>query len=346
MSANLELVPDPSVGVSITTAAERISHYVDASLAPATRRAYACALKGFYAWGGSSPATPEVVAAYLVHLAEGADGRGPRGASTLSQHLAAIRWEHLRRFPNTQPPTSHPGVADTLAGIRRERARCGGATGSRPARKAAATVEHLAAMVGSIDRGRRETLKGKRDKAILLFGFASAMRRSELAALEVEDLEEVQNGSGGGLLVTVRRGKADQEGRGHVRAVPRGKDPNLCPVSALLEWMWAAGINRVEGGTGGGGRVFRSVTRHGELGAGLQPAVVGVVVKAAARAAGFDPADFGGHSLRAGFVTSAAERGASTERIMDHTGHASAAMVRIYTRRADAFKDHAGEGLL
>ena len=70
------------------------------------------------------------------------------------------------------------------------------------------------------------------------------------------------------------------------------------------------------------------------------------VVKHYAKAAGLEPADFGGHSLRAGFVTSAAERGARTDRIMDHTGHKSTAMVRVYTRRSDAFTDHAGDGLL
>ncbi len=71
-----------------------------------------------------------------------------------------------------------------------------------------------------------------------------------------------------------------------------------------------------------------------------------VVVKHYAKAAGLDQADFGGHSLRAGFVTSAAERGAKAERIMDHTGHQSVGMIRVYTRRSDAFADHAGAGLL
>ena len=92
--------------------------------------------------------------------------------------------------------------------------------------------------------------------------------------------------------------------------------------------------------------MFRSVTRHGRIGETLRPASVADVVKHYAKAAGLDPAEFAGHSLRAGFVTSAAERGAKTDRIMDHTGHQSAAMVRIYTRRSDAFADYAGEGLL
>jgi len=86
--------------------------------------------------------------------------------------------------------------------------------------------------------------------------------------------------------------------------------------------------------------------RPTHLGVSLSAQAVAGVVKTYAKRAGLDPADFAGHSLRAGFVTSAAERGKPAERIMDHTGHRSVAMVRVYTRRADAFADHAGEGLL
>jgi integrase len=160
------------------------------------------------------------------------------------------------------------------------------------------------------------------------------MRRGELVALDLADLELTSRG----LLVTVRRSKTDQEGRGHQRAVPFGRSPETCPVRALAAWFEAANLTD--------GRVFRSVSRHGEVGESMSTRALADVVKAHAQRAGLDPADFAGHSLRAGFVTSAAEKGASTERIMDHTGHRSVAMVRVYTRRADAFGDHAGEGLL
>ena len=95
-----------------------------------------------------------------------------------------------------------------------------------------------------------------------------------------------------------------------------------------------------------GGKLFRSVTRHGRVGESMSTQAVADIVKAYAKLAGLNPDEFSGHSLRAGFVTSAAEKGRSTERIMDHTGHQSAAMVRVYTRRVDVFTDHAGEGLL
>jgi len=192
-------------------------------------------------------------------------------------------------------------------------------------------VDRLAAMVSHADP---ETLKGLRDRALLLFGFASAMRRSELVALDLADLELTARG----LLVTVRRSKTDQEGRGHQRAVPFGRNPEMCPVRALAAWLEAAGVTD--------GRVFRSVSRHNQVGESMSTRALADVVKVYAERAGLDPAEFAGHSLRAGFVTSAAEKGASAERIMDHTGHRSVAMIRVYTRRADAFADHAGDGLL
>ncbi len=92
--------------------------------------------------------------------------------------------------------------------------------------------------------------------------------------------------------------------------------------------------------------IFLAPDRYGNIGESLSTRAVSNVVKAQAKLAGFDPADFGGHSLRAGFVTSAAEKGATAERIMDHTGHKSIGMARVYTRRLDAFVDHVGEGLL
>ena len=153
-------------------------------------------------------------------------------------------------------------------------------------------------------------------------------------ALDVDDLEEVERG----LLVTVRRSKTDQEGRGQVRAVLLGRADELCPVRALDAWLAAAGIRN--------GRVFRAVSRHGHVGQSLSARSVASVVKTYATRAGLEAADFAGHSLRAGFVTSAAERGQRAESIMNHTGHQSAAMVGVYTRRVDVFENHPGEGLL
>jgi len=173
-----------------------------------------------------------------------------------------------------------------------------------------------------------------RDRALLLFGFASALRRSELVELELNDLERTERG----VLVTIRKSKTDQEGAGRQLAIVPGRSDATCPIYALDRWLDAAELTE--------GRVFRSVSRHGKVGESLGTRAVGEIVKRLAATAGLDADQYSGHSLRAGFVTAAADRGASIDRIMDHTGHQSPSMVRVYTRRSDAFRDNAGEGLL
>jgi integrase len=298
-----------------------VASYVEASLSPSTRRAYASGLRDFEAWAAARslswlPATPETVATYLAHLAD--SGRSP---STINQRLAAIRWAHeAQELPS---PTTSKGVRSTMSGIRRS-------LGTEPTRKEAATPDLLLTMLshGSSD------LMGLRDRALLLFGFASALRRSELVALDLVDLTRTDRG----LMISVRRSKTDQEGTGRQIAIVPGRTDDTCPIHALDVWLGEAGITE--------GRLFRRIDRHGNVGDRLGTRAVGEAVQRLAKRAGLDPTRFGGHSLRAGFVTAAADRGASIGRIMDHTGHRSASMVRTYTRRSDAFRDHAGEGLL
>jgi integrase len=155
-----------------------------------------------------------------------------------------------------------------------------------------------------------------------------AFRRSELVALEVADFMEVPDG----LRVRVRRSKTDQEGQGQEIAIPRGY--RLRPVEAVETWLAAAEINSDP--------VFRPVLK----GSRLQPVAltdrsVAKIVKRYAGLAGLDPALFAGHSLRAGFITSAAESGAAVLRIADQSRHKSLDVLRGYVRRADMFKDHA-----
>jgi site-specific recombinase XerD len=322
MSTAIVTAETTSHALTVPTDLEAVKGYVAESLAPNTRRAYRSALTAFRAWCAAEgvdpmPASPETVAAFIA-----AEADAGRKVSTLEQRIAAIRWAH--DAAGFDSPTAAKALRATMGGIRRSK-------GVAPTRKAAATVDRLAAMVSHADP---ETVKGCRDRALLLFGFASAMRRSELVALDLADLELTERG----LFVTLRRSKGDQEGQGQQRAVPFGRNPETCPVRALAAWFEAAGITE--------GRVFRSVDRHGHIGGSLSGRAVADVVKGYAKRAGLDPAAFGGHSLRAGFVTSSSERGAKADRIMDHTGHHSVAMIHTYTRRADAFADHAGEGLL
>ena len=316
-----DLAPLPASSIALT-AHERdaIQSFAFAEKADATRRGYRSDFAGFARWcdGRGVPALPaavETLAAFLSDRATAGDK-----VATLSRKMAAIRYAH--RLQDLPSPTEAEPVRAVLRGIRRE-------LGVAPRRKAAATAERLRTMLETIPT---DTLRGKRDRALLAFGMAGAFRRSELVALRVEDLERAPDG----LRVTIRRSKTDQDGAGQVIAVLGGS--KLRPVRALLDWLEAAGITS--------GPVFRSINRHGQVGAALTPQSVALVVKEHADAAGLDPAEFAGHSLRAGFLTSAAESGADALRMMEVSRHRRVETVQGYVRRANLFRGHAGVGFL
>lgn len=251
------------------------------------------------------------MAAYLAHLADIG-----KKASTINRRTAAIRFAH--RVAGYESPTGSMLVEATAAGIRRT-------IGTAQHGKAPAVTADILAMVATLP----DTLKGQRDKALLLIGFAGAFRRSELVALQIADIEFC----GDGVKLTVRRSKTDQEGEGTVKAIPYGKAPASCPVLALQAYLEAAAITT--------GTVFRAVNRHGRVGGALSGIDVARVVKRAAQAAGLDPARYSGHSLRAGLATSAAAAGVTERIIMQQTGHKSERMVRKYIREGNLFRENA-----
>lgn len=177
------------------------------------------------------------------------------------------------------------------------------------------------------------TLAGKRDKALLALGFAGAFRRSELVALTVADLEE----SAEGVRVHIRKSKTDQAGQGHVIAIPNGG--RLQVVETVRDWLQAAGITS--------GPLFRPISKGGSVsGAALTDRSVANIVKAYAEKAGLAPEDFSGHSLRAGFLTSAALAGADIFKMMGVSRHKHIEVLRVYVRDADLFRNHAGASFL
>jgi site-specific recombinase XerD len=290
-----------------------------AEKAASTRKAYGTDFRLFRAWcdakGVSAlPAASETVAAYLA-----AEARTSR-PSTLGRRVAAIRYAH--KLAGLPLPTDAEGVKATMRGIRRT-------IGSAKTRKAPALAAKMLGMVATAP----DTLAGLRDRALLLLGFAGAFRRSELVALNVTDVEE----SEAGLRVAIRHSKTDQDGQGVTIAIPRGDV--ACPVKALRLWLDAAGIEA--------GPLFRPVNKAGRVAqAHLTDRSVANIVKAYAKRAGFDPSTFSGHSLRSGFLTSAAAKGASIFKMMDVSRHKSVDTLRGYVRDAELFKDHAGTGLL
>jgi integrase len=283
-----------------------VLHFIEAATAPNTRRAYDSDLKHFLAWGGALPASPEDVARYLAAHAT------THAVATLARHLVAIRRAHA--LQGLSDPVRSELVRLTFRGIRRAQAR--------PQRRAAAlTVEEIAAIMASLG----DSLRDARDRALLLTGFAGAFRRSELSRIDCESIERTE----AGIVITVRRSKTDQEGQTRQVAIPRGRN-GICPVKALDQWLELSGI--IEG------PVFRPVTRRGHVLPGqLSGDAIAFIVKQRAKSIGLDPTRYSGHSLRAGFVTSAATAGAPAWRIKAQTGHASDALVGRYIRLSDPF---------
>ncbi|GFE76972.1 tyrosine-type recombinase/integrase [Novosphingobium sp. TCA1] len=290
-----------------------------------TLRAYASDWRQFqdWCWGRGLeplPALPEVVATYLASLA-----RAGRADSTITRHVAAIVWQH--RHEGLPPPTArdtHQLIADTLSGIRREQRL-------RPTRKKAAIgAKDLAGMIGKSDG---LTTRAVRDRAILALGLAAALRRSELVALQLADVQLVDAG------VTVRVGysKTDQEGEGATIAVPTGK--TLRPVAHLNAWLAIRG--------GEPGPLFTRIGTKGEYTAeAMSDRSVARLVKRYARLQGLDPEVIAGHSLRAGFLTEAARNRASLAKMQEVSRHKSLKVLLGYVRSAERFDDHAGAGFL
>jgi site-specific recombinase XerD len=294
--------------------------YAKAEKAQATRKAYGTDFRLFTAWCDSKgavslPALPETVAAYLASEA----GAGVK-PSTIGRRVAAIRYAH--KLASLPTPTDAEGVKATVRGIRRTH-------GAAKVRKAPAVASKVLGMVATAP----DKLAGLRDRALLLIGFGGALRRSELVALDLADVAETETG----LLVTIRGSKTDQERVGATIAIARGDV--ACPVKALRAWLNAAGIEA--------GPIFRPIGKGGKIRPSrLTDRSVANIVKVYAERAGFDASAFSGHSLRAGFLTSAAGKGASIFKMMDVSRHKSVDTLRGYVRDAELFKDHAGAGLL
>jgi site-specific recombinase XerD len=317
MSTDLTTVSASAVALGADLAAA--IDLAKAEKAASTRKAYTTDFRLFREWCDARgvpalPAVPETVASYLA--AHAASSK----PSTLGRRIAAIRYAH--KLAGLEPPTDAEGVKATMRGIRRT-------FGGARVRK----VPAIAAKMRTMAALAPDRLTGLRDRALLLVGFAGAFRRSELVALDVADIEETETG----MLARIRHSKTDQESQGETIAISRGDI--ACPVKALREWLQAAGIES--------GAIFRPIDKGGTVRTSrLTCRSVANIVKAYATAAGFDAATFSGHSLRSGFLTSAAANGASIFKMMDVSRHKSVDTLRGYVRDAELFKDHAGTGLL
>jgi integrase len=299
----------PKSSTALQPAGDRAAHYALSSKSDNTRRAYAGAWAEFTSWcqqrgAQALPADPATVVGYLVDLAE----HGAK-VSTIGVKQAAIGSAH--RTAGQPDPTKAESVRMVVKGIRRR-------LGSPPQKKTGISIADLRAIVAVLP----DTLAGKRNRALILTGFAGAFRRSELVALDVEDLRLNDE-----LQITLRRSKTDQEGRGQVKTIPQVRTKELDAVLAMRTWLAAAQLKS--------GAVFRRIDRWDNLRAErLAPQAVAIILKAAAVDAGLEPSQFAGHSLRSGFITSAADADVPEWAIAEQTGHKSERVLRGYIQAA------------
>lgn len=305
-----------AVPAALAPFVEQARAYFDGADAANTRRAYASAWQHFAAWCASQgveamPAAPETIALYVTAHA------GRLKIATLQQRLSAISRRH--RDAGLEPPIGHHLVRRVWRGIRRDK-------GVAVTKKAPTLTADIARMVAAAGDG----IGGLRDRALILLGYAGALRRSELVALDRSDVETTRDG----LIVAIRRSKTDQEGEGAKLGIPHGSAPTTCPVRALDAWIDAAAIVA--------GPLFRPIRRGGAVRVDrLSDRSVALIVKRLAGRAGLDPARYAGHSLRAGLVTQAALAGVAEHVIGRQSRHKSVAVLRGYVRVATLFEQNA-----
>ena len=308
---------NPQTGLLKNGAAASRSNADDYTLhayADSTRTSYASDWRDFTSWcaenGVSSlPADPADVAKYLSAITT-SDGAK---TSTMRRRVSAINFYHDE--VELERPGASVQVRRLLRGV--ARMRRDDVDRAAPLRR-----ELLARCVQALAGAPLQIL---RDRMVLCVGFYGALRRSELVAIQVEHVTWHAEG----MALMIPFSKTDQEGKGEVIAI-RAVDDETCAVAAMRAWLAASAITE--------GPVVRGLSKHGTPRKGaLSAGYVNEIVKAAVMRAGEDPEEFSGHSMRAGFVTSARERGVPDRIIMHTTRHRDARMIATYDRVGEAF---------
>jgi integrase len=337
-----DIVPSPTMPVHLQNLTDRARLYVEAASSSNTRKAYASDWKHFSAWCRRSnlsplPPDPHVVGLYITACASGSAlgtatrSMKPNSVSTIERRLSAIAWNCAQR--GMVLDRKDRAIATVMAGIRNTHA-------APPRQKEAVFPEHLIAMLETLDRG---TLRGLRDRAMLLIGFAGGLRRSEIVGIDL-GRDQTEDCSGWievldkGMLVTLRGKTGWREVE-----IGRGSSHATCPIVAVETWIKFSRIAE--------GPLFRRVRGEGkDVGPDrLNDREVARLVKKAALAAGIrgdlneeERAEkFSGHSLRAGLASSAE---VDERHVQKQLGHASAEMTRKYQRRRDRFRVNLTKG--
>ncbi|KRA62213.1 MULTISPECIES: site-specific integrase [Agrobacterium tumefaciens complex] len=324
--------PGSSLSGHLQDLTDRARSYVEAASSINTRKAYASDWKHFSAWCRRSslsplPPHPATVGLYITACASGSVDRGAKAnsVSTIERRLSSISWNYAQRGLSLDRKDRH--IAIVMAGIRNSHAR-------PPVQKEAVMASDIIAMLETLDRG---TLRGMRDRAMLLIGYTGGLRRSEIVGLDLK-ADQTEDGRGWieildkGMLITLRGKTGWREVE-----VGRGSADATCPVAAIETWIKFAKLAH--------GPLFRRVTGQGKAVGSerLNDKEIARLVKRTAMAAGIRgdlpeierQFKFSGHSLRAGLASSAE---VDERYVQKQLGHASAEMTRRYQRRRDRFR--------
>ena len=250
----------------------------------------------------SMPSEPKIISLYLTYLSKSCK------FSTLKRRLASISVIH--KLSGRYIDTKHPMITENLMGIKRIK-------GSYQKAKKPILINELKLIINVIDKDKNEKNRFK-NRALILIGFAGGFRRSELVAIDYEDVDFVSEG----VKIFVKRSKTDQSGEGLIKAIPYFENKNFCAVTFLKQWITLSKIKS--------GLIFN-----------ISDKSVALLIKKYVSAAGFDANKYSGHILRSGFATVSAEFGADERSIMNITGHKTTQMVRRYIKEANLFKNNA-----
>ena len=294
---------------------EHIGELQKLSRSPATIKAYRSDLRQFarfcdeHSMPQTLPVAPFVVASFISWMAQ----RGLK-AVTIGRRLSAI--SALHKKSGHDDPTKTNLVSETMDGLRRQRA----AAGERADRMTPIEPVALEQMAGELTGSICDT----RDWAIALLGFSGLLRRSEIAALNHEDVDWRKDG----IVLHIRRSKTDQSGEGEVVGIPRATSKDICPVAALKVYIAATCRTK--------GPLFRNhspAAKHIRI----DPRIVANAVKKFSERVNLDPTKYAGHSLRSGGATAMAQKGVDLGLIVNHGRWQNPQTVsRHYIRPANA----------
>jgi integrase len=331
--------------------AEQARDLTKENLAEGTRYTYASRFGKFKAWCEelgvpSCPTTPEVVVCYLTALSRGEvtarwttrwgkpqERTKVHKASDIAATYVAIL--HYQRAAGVDWPQAHPGITKVLKGIRRR-------LGTKRKQAAPLEVGDFKKCLSVMSEARVDDLVVVRNRAILAVGFWGALRSQEIVDLKISDLEFAPQG----IMLHLRKTKEDQEATGQEVPLMHQADKSCCPVALLTEYL-----TRVKPlmpiASQEHGPLFRRIDPRSDCVGDrhMWKDVVGDLVKEVCERAGLDPARFSAHSLRAGFITSAAGKGVTLDNIMRQSRHKDPRVAATYIRHKTVWDHNAAEGL-